>query len=458
MTTLIRSIAYLITDPDTVLRNAELLIEDGRITAVGSAGSAGKKAASGAAGSGAASAFAGAAGTGDEAGSEIIDASGCVVFPGLINAHTHLWQVSLMGRRDDLPLQSWIDKVLTPGLDRLYSVEDGQKRERLCYLMAALGICRMLRSGTTAFLDMDLGLCQEGFFKAAEDAGVRGHFGVELADWYVNEEGNPDAAEALRLLKKYPEAAVLTPTELNYCLDTTLKFAADAAERYGCLVQMHVNETAAEAAQALSERGAHELLYLDRFGLLSDRFSAVHAIHLTDEEIALAAKRGISVVYNPKSNMKLGSGVCPVPKLKEAGIGIALSTDGPASNDRLDMFEEMRTGALLQKAALKDPSVILAKDVFRMATEGGARLLHLNTGHLKEGAEADFCIMPLDRGHILTDGSDMVSTLVYCAQSGDVRDVYVKGRPVLKDHEPCAFDEAALTRELAGELKLLWEE
>jgi len=153
--------------------------------------------------------------------------------------------------------------------------------------------------------------------------------------------------------------------------------------------------------------------------------------------------------------MKLGSGVCPVPDLLQAGINVAIATDGPASNDRLDMLEEMRAGVLLQKVSLGDPKAILAKDTFKMATLGGARLLGISAGCLREGMDADFCIMPLDKGNLISDGRDMISTLVYCAESGDIRDVYVGGKPVLADYRPCVFDEAALAKELTDELSRL---
>ena len=428
MANLIKNISYLVQDADTVIRDADLLIEDGLIKEIG---------------------------RGFEApeGAPVIEASGCAVFPGLVNAHTHLWQMTLMGRRDDLPLKGWIDEVLTPGLDRLYAVTDEAEKERLSYLWTALGICEMLRSGVTAFLDMDLNYASAGMHRAASDAGVRGFFGLELADWFGDTVDNEDAREALRLLDIYRDSSALTPSELNLCADRTLSLVAEAASKTGCPVQIHLDETEREAEQAVKERGERELFYLDRFGLLNSRFSAVHGVHMTDEEIALAAGKGITVVYNPKSNMKLGSGVCPVGKLLKTGVNVSIATDGPASNDRLDLLEEMRAGALLQKGAAGDPAALLAKDVFRMATEGGARMLGLNAGVLKPGMSADLAVLPLDRASLITDGSDIVSAIVYCARQGDVRDVLVKGKAVLAGYVPCAFDEKTLIAEFTDKLR-----
>ena len=434
MTRLIKNISYLIKDAGEVIRDTDLLIKDGKVASIGRD-------------------------LGAPEGTPILDASGCAVYPGLINAHTHLWQLTLMGRRDDLPLGSWIDEILTPGLDRLYSVTDEAEKARLSYLWTSLGICEMLRCGVTAFLDMDLNYAQAAMHRAAEEAGVRGFFGIETADWYADAaEENEDLKEAVRLLKTYGSSSVLTPSELNLCADRTLEGFARAACETGCPVQIHLDETEAEALRSLNERGDRELFYLDRFGLLSESFSAVHGVHMTDDEIRLAAEKGITVVYNPKSNMKLGSGVCPVRKLLDAGINVSLATDGPASNDRLDMFEEMRSGALLQKGAAGDAGALLAEDVFRMATEGGSKMLGLNGGALMEGKDADLAVLPLNKTSLITDGSDIISAIVYCARSGDVRDVLVGGEPVLENHRPIAFDEYALVEEFTDKLKKLKEE
>ena len=423
---LVQNIARLIVDADTVLPDAALLIgDDGRIAAVGARVPA-------------------------PAGCETLDASRCAVLPGLINAHTHLWQQAAMGRRDDLPLSAWVDAVLTPSIRALYAVRERDKRARLAYLIATLGACQMLHSGVTSFLDMELNYAQDGMQEACAALGVRGYFGVELADRFLPDGDGKrrDMAEITRLLAKYPGSTALTPSELNLCSDEALRFIADAAEKTGAPVQMHVGETAREAAQVKAERGAASLLALDRFSLLSPRFSAVHGIHMGEDEIALAAKRGISVVYDPKSNMKLASGVCPVRTLLAAGINVALATDGPASNDRLDMFEELRAGVLLQKISAGDPGALTARDVFAMATMGGARLLGLDAGRLCPGCLADFSVLPLDAPHLIGAENDIVSALVHCAASGDVRDVFVGGRRVLKDDRVPGVDETALAREM----------
>jgi len=432
MTLLIQNISYLVVNSGTVLKDVDLLIENGRISSFGKDLHVPKDA-------------------------EVVDGRGQAIMPGFVNAHTHLWQMTIKGRRDDLPLSTWCDEVLTPTINALYAEDDPAVRERRSYLWTALGICDMLHSGVTAFVDMDLNYRQDGMFKAAEDAGIRGFFGIELADYFMDGSINSDAIEVVRLLTDHPGQCVLTPSELNICTDDTLSFVAEAAKGHNLHVQIHVDETAAEAKQAITQRGAAELLYLDNFGLLDGSFSAVHGIHLSKKEIELAAKKDITVVYNPKSNMKLGSGVCPVRELLDAGINVALATDGPASNDILDMFEEMRMGAMLQKVAAKDASVILAKDVFDMATAGGAHMLNLDAGSLEAGRYADFIVIPMDKPNLINDGSDMISTIVYCAQSRDVKDVYIGGKPVVKDYNIVNLDEAALTAEFMEHMSAIKE-
>ena len=435
MAILNQKIDHLVIDAEKVLHGADLLIEGDRVAGYGN----------------------------DLAvpeGAEIIDGSGLAVFPGFVNAHTHLWQMALMGRRDDLVLSDWCDQVLTPMLNALYATEDADVIARRSYLWTALGICCMLRSGITSFLDMDLNYCQDSMFKAAKEAGVRGYFGVELADWFLEDDNaeNGDIEEIRRLLKAHPGPGVLTPSELNICRDETLSFALEAAKDNDTLIQIHVDETSREALLSVSERGESELVHLDNLSPLDERFSAVHGIYLTREEIDLAAKRGITVVYNPKSNMKLGSGVCPIRELLNDGINVAIATDGPASNDRLDMFEEMRAGVMLQKVDARDASAVVAGDVFSMATKGGAQMLRLEAGSLEKGCLADFCTMPLTRPHLINGGDDIISTIVYCAASGDVRDVYVGGKAVFKDYRTLAFDEEALTKEFLEHVKHLEEE
>ena len=432
---ILKNISHLVVNAGTILHDVDLITDGDRIAAIG-------------------------ANLSVPDGAETIDCRRCAVLPGFVNAHTHLYQTLLVGQRDDLSLAGWCDQVLTPPITALYGRIPPKEREHFSYLWTAVGICQMLRSGVTAFFNMDINYAQDGMFRAAREANVRGFVGLELADLFLSDEKGlkRDLAEVERLLKTYPGTCVITPSEPNLCSETALSALSALALQYGALVQVHVDETAREAAQCASERGKTELEYLDSLGFLSPRFSAVHGVHLTRREIELAALRGVTVVYNPKSNAKLGSGVCPILALRQAGVNLSLATDGPASNDRLDMFEEMRFGAMLQKAALSNPEAVTAADVFAMATAGGANMLLLDAGELKEGKLADFSILPLDRPSLAFGTADLISTIVYCAESGDVRDVYVGGRPALKNGVVTGFDESAVTKEFYGILHRLLDE
>lgn len=283
---LVKNAAFLVQNADFVLKNADMLVDGGRILTVGRSLAAPE-------------------------GADVLDCRNCAVFPGFVNAHTHFYQTMLVGRRDDLPLSGWCDQVLTPPITALYGRIPPAERERFSYLWTAVAVCELLHSGVTAFFNMDVNYAQGGMFRAATEANVRGYVGLELADLFLSDAKGlaRDLAEVERLLKAYPETCVITPSEPNLCSDGALKALAALAEAYGALVQAHVDETALEAAQCVAERGKTELEYLDSFGFLSPRFSAVHGVHMSAREIELAAKRGVTVVYNPKSNAKLGSGV-----------------------------------------------------------------------------------------------------------------------------------------------------
>ncbi len=429
---LLDHIDYLIQDAGRVVSNARVLVDGSRIAACGPR-----------------------AEIVAPKGAETLDCAGCAVMPGLVNAHTHLWQMVIKGRRDDLALADWCDAVLAPFLGVAYGSNPAVQGKRLSYLWTALGLADMLHSGTTAFLDMDMGFAQEDMFAAAKQLGVRGAFGVEAVDNFYTTPARVarTKADILELLARYPKTpgalnwAVVTPSEINLCSDELLAFLADAAERAGAAVQLHADETRREADQCLRERGESTLAHLDRLGLLSPRVSAVHGVHLTDAEIELAARRGITVVYNPKSNMKLGSGAAPIGALREAGVNLALATDGPASNDLLDMLEEMRAGALLQKVVREDPAALCARDAFDMATRGGARMLGVDAGALYPGKLADLAVLSLDAPHFFTLGGDILPAIVYLAQAQDVKHVLVDGRFALRDGRVTGCDEAALVRE-----------
>jgi 5-methylthioadenosine/S-adenosylhomocysteine deaminase len=222
-----------------------------------------------------------------------------------------------------------------------------------------------------------------------------------------------------------------------------LHWTREQRDRLGLATQIHVAETRYEVEEIGRRYGTTPLAYLDRFGLVDHRLSAVHCVHMTDQDLDMIQERGVIPVYNPKSNMKLGSGIAPIAEMLRRGIPVALATDGSASNDLLDMFEEMRAGALLQKVAGEDPSVITAADLFRMATENGAKAARIDAGTLDPGRLADLALVDLSGVH-LTPVHDIINSLVYCAQGSDVKTVIIDGRVVLQDWKLLTMDEGAI--------------
>jgi len=232
-----------------------------------------------------------------------------------------------------------------------------------------------------------------------------------------------------------------------------MRWTGETSSRLKLGVQIHVSETRQDVLnlQKLTDKCVFE--YLDQFGLLSDRFSAVHCVHISEKDVELAKKRGISVIYKPKSNMKLGSGIAPISSLLKSGVNVALATDGPASNDTLDLPEEMRAGAMLQKVASEDPSALSARDVFRMATAGGAAAMGVNSGVLDEGKLADLAILDMSAGNLLCFGDDIIPLIVYCLRSENVESVIVNGKFLMRNHKILTADEDTILSELRTSAK-----
>ena len=243
----------------------------------------------------------------------------------------------------------------------------------------------------------------------------------------------------------------LGPSAPFTCSEDLLAWIGEQAEKHDLGIETHVSETAWEVEESMKRTGRTPLAYLDHVGLLDRPLAAVHCVHLTEAEMDLASERDITVIYNAKSNMKLGSGIAPVAALREKGVPVALGTDGAASNDLLDPFEEMRTGLLLQKGAHGDPTILGARDAFRFATEFGARACRIDAGVLDEGRLADLVIVDLSAPHLLRTTDEIIPALVYCAKGADVETVIVNGAVVMRDRRIKTIDEEAVMAEVRRE-------
>ncbi len=372
----------------------------------------------------------------------VIERGEHALIPGLINAHTHAAMSLLRGLADDLPLMDWLNHHIWPAETQWVSdefVRDG----------SLLAMAEMLRGGTTCFNDMYF--FPEVTARAATDVGMRACIGLIVIDfpsaWAGSADEYLDKGLALHdELRNHPLLRTAFAPHAPYTVsDAPLERIRVLADELDMPVHMHVHETVAEVEQSQAQFGMRPLERLARLGLVSPSLLAVHMTQLLDAELAHLASSGTHVLHCPESNLKLASGFCPVHKLLNAGVNVALGTDGAASNNDLDMFGEMRTAALLAKAVANDASALPAAQALRMATLNGARALGLGdeTGSLEKGKAADIVAVRLDDIEC-QPFYNVISQLVYATGRDKVSDVWVAGRQLLKERELLTLDVPAV--------------
>jgi 5-methylthioadenosine/S-adenosylhomocysteine deaminase len=377
------------------------------------------------------------------------DCTGCLVIPGLIQAHVHLCQTLFRGLADDLPLEDWLAR-------RIWPLEAAHTEETV-YWSALLGAAELLLGGTTAILDMETVRHTGAAFEALERIGIRATAGKCLMDAHPEQaprglaESTDNAlADAERLAGRWHGAAggrlrvCFAPRFVPSCSGPLLRAASDLAERFGAQLHTHAAETMVERESVLRTTGMEEIAYLDSVGISGGRAALAHCVWVDADEMARLARQGTNVVHCPSSNLKLGSGVAKVPEMLEAGCRVAIGADGAPCNNRLDVFTEMRLAALIHKPRL-GADALPAGTVLELATLGGARALGLEDeiGSIAPRKHADLVVMDLREPHVSPAGADPVSHLIYAANAGDVRDVFVDGRPVVLDHDlvTCPVEE-----------------
>jgi len=388
---------------------------------------------------------------------KVIDASGMAVLPGLINTHSHLYQSFLRGMVDTAPLVDWCEEVLYP-FCRMALEDAIAGDDRLVYYSTLLSCVEALKSGTTTIVAMEGVIQGPAVIRALKNAGIRGVYALTLADKWIRRDIILPTEWALKrsenLIKKYGEkdkiSFMLAPSTPFCCSRGLLKKIVDIAGKHGVGIHIHVGETRYEVDNMKQRVGMGSLEYINSLGLLDVHpFVAVHCIWLDDKEIRILKEKNAGVSHNPESNMKLASGIAPIKKMLNLNIPVGLATDGPASNDNLDMFEEMRTAALLHKVSSLDPSIISATDVMMMATKLGAKVLGMDKeiGSIEPGKKADIILVNLMKPHI-QPLSDIFRTLVYCAKGSDVDTVIVDGRIVVRHGKLLTIDEEELLRKV----------
>jgi 5-methylthioadenosine/S-adenosylhomocysteine deaminase len=370
---------------------------------------------------------------------ETIDARGGAIIPGLINTHTHAPMTLFRGIADDLDLNEWLTKYIFPA-------EAKNVTEDFVRAGTQLALAEMIRGGTTTYCDMYY--FEDAIADETQKAGVRGVLGETVIDFPVAD--NKTNAEMLayveRFIRKWQGNALITPAIAPHAPYTVseehLKTARALSDKTGAPIVIHVAETQREVVDIQKAHGARPVEYLARIGFLNERTIAAHCVYVNDDEIALLKKFGVGVAHNPQSNMKLASGVAPVPQMLRVGLALGLGTDGAASNNDLDMWEEMDTAAKLHKVATLDPKVVSAREAFAMGTIVGARALHLEReiGSLEAGKRADIVIVSLDSLH-QTPRYNIFSHLVYVTKASDVRTVIIEGKLVMRDGRLLTLDE-----------------
>ena len=365
-----------------------------------------------------------------------LDAANGLVIPGLVNAHTHVAMTLLRGYADDKPLETWLREDIWPA-EAALTPEDVRAG-------ADLGILEMIRSGTTAFADMYFHVGE--VVAAVEQAGLRarvGHGAVTVGK--DDADGRADVEESIAVAREFDGAAggrvrtAVMPHSLTTVSEPLLREAAAAARDDGIPVHFHANETRDEVDPIVEERSVRPLAYADDVGALSREDFLAHAVHVDGSEIDRLAAAGTAVVNCPASNMKLASGIAPVKELLDAGVTVALGTDGAASNNDLDLFGEMRDAAMVGKLGADDAAAVPAAAAVRMATRGGAAALSLPGGRIEAGAAADLAVVGLDTPH-LTPRHDLVSHLAYAARGSDVRHTVCDGRVLMRNREVLSLD------------------
>lgn len=381
--------------------------------------------------------FVGDGGTAPQQGRKVIDAHGGLVLPGLVNGHTHAAMTLFRGLADDLPLMEWLNHYIFPVENRM----DGD----FVFTGTLLACAEMIMSGTTTFCDMYL--FENEVARAARIAGMRCIVGEVLYDFdspnYGSiEKGFEYTEELIQSWRNDPLVSVaVEPHSLFTCSPDLLTSSQEISLKYDAPLVIHVAETLAEVRQIREKYGTSPFGHLNSLGLLGHRLIADHCVQVEQADMELIIRNGVKVIHNPESNMKLASGVAPVPEMLTMGITVGLGTDGCASNNNLDLFTEMDTAAKLHKVHSMNTTVMDAVTVLRMATIEGAKALGLDkkVGSLEKGKKADLIVVDTKKPH-LTPIYSPYSALVYAARGNDVTHTIINGRMVMENRQLTNLD------------------
>ncbi|EOS57549.1 amidohydrolase [Paenibacillus barengoltzii] len=376
-------------------------------------------------------------------GAETLDGKGLLFLPGLINTHGHAAMSLLRGYGDDMVLQTWLQEKMWP-MEAKFTAAD-------VYAGTALSVLEMLKGGTTTFLDMYDHMDEVA--NVVEESGIRAVLMRGAIGLCSPEEQDQKLKEAIAFAQNWHGKAegrittMMSPHAPYTCPPAFIEKFVQAAHDLDLPMHTHMSETRAEVEQNVNDYGVRPVEHLLKLGMFSRPTLLAHAVHLTDEEIDILASHGVTISHNPGSNLKLASGVARVPELLKKGVVVSLGTDGPASNNNLDMLEEIRLAALIHKGVSGDPTAVPALEALKMGTEYGAKSVFLqNTGKLAAGMKADIIALNTEQAHFLPR-TDYISHTVYSAGAKDVEHVWVNGKQVVKHGACLTLDEERIRYE-----------
>lgn len=368
---------------------------------------------------------------------ELIDASGKIIIPGLINAHTHLSMTLYRGLADDLPLKEWLEDHIWPAEAKYTNEENIRKGARL-------GLAEMISTGTTTFADMYF--FADAIAEETQKAGLRAVMGEAILDF--NNGNNTAIKKAEAFIERWKNNPLVYPGVILHspyaCSKNTLMEAKKLADKHQVPVSIHVAETKQETENSTNEWGLTPIEYLNELDLLNSKLFATHCVWLNDKDILMLSEKKANVVHCPTSNLKLGSGIAPIPQMLENNINIALGTDGCASNNNLNMIEEMRMAALIHKGVNHNPTLVSAREALKMATLNGAKALGIDQiiGSLEPGKAADLVFIDTNNT-FMNPIYDYYSAIVYSMDSSCIERVMVEGKEVISpniDLKPGSFN------------------
>jgi len=432
--TLIKGGTIVTMDENNSIVRGDLLIRDGRIAAIGNHI--------------------------ETDASAVIDAVGCAVLPGFVQTHLHLCQTLFRGAADDLSLIDWLKK-------RVWPMEAAHTRESI-RASAQLSIVELIKGGTTCALTMETVRHTEEVLRVVEETGFRANVGKCMMDkgdgvpGGLYEKTRESIQESVELIEKWHGRAngrvrcCFAPRFAISCSTELLSEVSALSRKHQVIIHTHASENKNECEIVQGETGRRNVAYLDSLGISGAHVVLAHCVHLDDEEMETLARTKTNVAHCPSSNLKLGSGVARIAEMLSSGISVSLGADGAACNNRLDMFTEMRTAALLQKA-FHGPEALPAARTLRMATIDGARALGLENeiGSLEAGKRADLIVVDLDKPHSSPQRDDVVSSLVYSAVASDVRATMIDGQVVMRNGELLTMNEAVVIEEANREADAL---